>query len=73
MTDFTEKLTIVDESTSDRVLLRQSTIQIRLTLEDRTEKIILNLCNIYYFLNSLLNLISLILLNNADIYYDNEQ
>ncbi len=45
----------------------------KLALDDGSEGIILNLRNVFYLPNSPSNLISLSLLNNAGIYYNNEQ
>lgn len=73
MINFAERPIRVGGSTSDRVLLGQGTVRIRLALEDKTKGVILNLQNVYYLLNSLSNLISLSLLNDAGIYYDNKQ
>ncbi len=73
MTDFAERPTRVGGSTSDGVSPGRGTVLIRLALEDGTEGVILNLRNVYYFPNSPSNLISLSLLNDAGIYYDNEQ
>lgn len=73
MTDFVERPTRVGGSTSDEVSLGRGTVRIRLALEDGTEGVILNLQNFYYLPNSRSNLISLSLLNDAGIYYDNEQ
>lgn len=46
MTDFTEKPTIVDRLTFNRVLPRWGIVQIRLALEDGIKEIILNLHNV---------------------------
>ncbi len=73
MTDFAEKPTRVTGSTSDGVFPGQITVQIRLALEDGSERIILNLQNVFYLLNSLSNLISLSLLNDTGIYYNDQQ
>lgn len=73
MTDFAERLTKVGRSTSDGISPGRGTVQIRLALKDGTEGVILNLCNVYYLPNSPSNLVSLSFLNDAGIYYDNEQ
>lgn len=62
----------VGRSTSDEVLPGKGKIQLRLRLDDNSEGLILNLHNMYYFPNSLCNLVSLGLLNNSGIYYDNK-
>ncbi len=73
VTNFAERPTRVEGSISDGISPGRGIVQIRLALEDGTEGVILNLQNVYYFPNSSSNLISLSLLNDADIYYDNEQ
>ena len=73
MTDFAERPTRVGGSTSDGVSPGRGTVQIRLVLEDGSERIILNLWNVFYLPNSPSNLISLSLLNDADIYSGNKQ
>ncbi len=73
MTDFAKRPTRVGGSTSNRVSPGRGTVRIRLALEDGIEGIILNLRNVFYFPNSPSNLINLSLLNNAGIYYENEQ
>ena len=72
MTDFIKKLTNVRGSTTDRVSPGCGIVWIRLALEDGQEGVILNLWNVFYLLNSPSNLISLSLLNNANIFYDNK-
>lgn len=42
MTNFAERLIRVGGSILDKVLLRQGIVQIRLALEDRTKRVILN-------------------------------
>ncbi len=73
MTDFAERPTRVGGSTLDKVSPGWGTVRIRLALEDGSKGIILNLQNVFYLPNSPSNLISLSLLNDAGIYYDNEQ
>ncbi len=73
ITNFAERPTRVGESTLDGILPRRGTVQIRLALENGTERVILNLQNVYYLPNSPSNLISLSLLNDASIYYDNKR
>lgn len=72
MTDFIVKPTNVGESRADRVSPSHGTVRIRLTLEDKGEGVILNLWNVFYLLNRLSNLVSLSLLYDANIFYDNE-
>lgn len=47
-------------------------IEMQLGLKDCSKGFILNLQNVYYFLNSPCNLISLELLNNSGIFHDNK-
>lgn len=56
----------------DSLLLRRKKIKFQLIFKDGSKKIILNLQNIYYFLSSLSNFISLKLLNNSGIIYNNK-
>lgn len=72
VTDFTENLTRVGGSTSDGISPGRGTVKIRLAMEDGNEGLILNLRTVFYLPNSLSNLVSLGLLNDAGIYYDNE-
>ena len=59
-------------STSDGISLGKRKIRLRVALKDGFEGLILNLQNVFYLPNSSCNLLSLGLLNNSDIYYDNE-
>lgn len=72
MIKYQDNLTKVKVSTSNGVSLRKDKIWLRLRLVDDSEGLILNLYNVYYFPNSLCNLISLRLLNNSNIYYNNK-
>lgn len=58
---------MVSGSILNKISLKQSIVQIKLVLKDEIKRIIPNFCNIYYLPNSLLNLISLNLLNNVKI------
>ncbi len=73
MTDFTKRPTRVEGSTVDGVSPRCGTVRIRLALEDRSEKLIFNLRNVFYLPNNPSNLVSLGFLNNVGVYYDNER
>ncbi len=73
MTDLAEKPTRVGRSTLDGVSSGRGTVQIRLALEDGSKGIILNLRNVFYLSNSPSNLISLSLLNDVGIYYNNKE
>lgn len=72
MTEYQKPFTRIGGSISNRVSLGRRKIQLRLGLKDGSEGLILNLYNMYYFLNSLCNLVSLSFLNNNGIYYDNK-
>ncbi len=73
MTNFAERPTRVARSILDGVSPSRGTVRIRLALEDGSERIIINLRNVFYLSNSPSNLISLSLFNDARIYYDNEE
>lgn len=73
ITDFIEKPTKVKKSIVDSMSPRYGTVWIRSVLEDGSERVILNLRIIFYLSNSLSNLISLSLLNDANIFYDNKR
>ncbi len=62
----------VGGSILDRVLPKRGKIQLSLGLNDDFEGLILNLHNVYYLPNCPYNLVSLRLLNNSGIYYNNE-
>lgn len=72
MIDFEENFIKVEGSISDNILPGRRKIKIRLVLKDSTQWLVLTLINIFYFFNSPSNLISLDLLNNAGIFYHNE-
>lgn len=73
MTDFTERPTRVGGSTADGVSPGRETVQIRLALEDGSEGVILNLRIVFYLPNRPSNLVSLSLLNDAGVFYDNKR
>lgn len=72
MTNFMENPTKVGRSTSNGISPGRGKVKIRLALQDRTEGLVLTLTNVFYLLFSPSNLISLGLLNNAGIFYHNE-
>lgn len=72
MTVFQNRPTKVVGSILDRVLPGRGTVCLRLELEDGSAKLILNLKNVYYLLNSSYNLASLELLNNSNISHNNK-
>lgn len=68
MTDLIERPMRIGDSTTNKVSPEYRIVWIKLALEDGSKGLVLNLQNIYYFSNSPSNLVSLSLLNNADIY-----
>ncbi len=73
MTDFAERPTRVGKFTLDGIFPGRGTVRIRLVSEDGSEGIILNFRNVFYIPNSPSNLISLSLLNDVSIDYNNKQ
>lgn len=71
MTNFIDKPINTGGLTANRIFLSHRTIQIRLGLEDGQEEVILNHWNVFYLTNSASNLVSLSLLNDLNIFYDN--
>lgn len=57
---------------SNRVLLNCDKVYFSLSLKNNSESLISSFQNIYYLLNSFYNLVSLKLLNNGRIYYNNK-
>ncbi len=72
MIDFTENPIKVGGSTSDDISPGKGKVKIRLALKDGTEGLVFTLINVFYLPNSLSNLVNLGFLNNAGIYYHNE-
>ena len=72
MMEYQERPTKVGGSTSDGMLPGRRKICLRLGLEDNSEGLILNFQNVYYLPNSFYNLVSLGLLNNSGIFYNNK-
>ena len=70
--EYLARPTKVVGSTSDGILQGYGTVKIRLVKKDGSKKVILNFQNVFYLLNSLLNLISLGLLNDTNIYHVNK-
>lgn len=69
MSNFVENSIKVGGSTSDSILPGRGKINIKLTLKDKIEGLVLTLTNVFYLFNNSSNLVSLGLLNNARIYY----
>lgn len=72
MSNFTENYTKVGGLTSNDILPSREKIKIRFALKDRIEGLVFIFINVFYCSNSLSNFVSLGLLNNAGIYYHNE-
>lgn len=73
MTDIIENPIKVGGSILDGISPSRGKVKIRLVLKDGIKELILTLTNVFYLLNSPSNLISLGLLNNVGIYYDNKK
>lgn len=72
MTDFEKNSTKVRELILDGISFDRRRVKIRLALKNSIKGLVLTLANIFYLLYSLLNLISLGLLNNVRIFYHNK-
>ena len=70
--EYQERPTKVGGSTSDGVSPGRRKVCLRLGLEDDLEGLIFNFQNVYYLPNSSCNLVSLGLLNNSGIFYNNK-
>ena len=73
MTEYKEQPTNVGGSTSNGISPGRGKVRLRLSLQDNSEGLILNLRNVYYLPNSPCNLVSLGLLNDSGIYHSNER
>lgn len=62
----------IGRSTIDRVSPGKGKIKIQLAKKDGSKSLVLTLTNIFYLSTSPSNLLSLDLLNNAEIYHYNE-
>lgn len=72
MHDYIERPTRIGGSTSEGVSPGSGKVCLRLA-NDNKDRAILNLKNVYYLPSSPSNLVSLALLNNHGIYYNNEK
>ena len=72
MYKYMERPTRIGGSTSEGVLLGRGKVRLRLA-NDNKDGVILNLKNIYYLPSNPSNLVSLALLNNHGIYYNNKK
>lgn len=71
MTEYHEKPTKIGGSTANDFSPGRGRIRLWLGLEDGSERMILNLRNVYYLPSSPCNLVSLGLLNDSGIFLDN--
>lgn len=69
MIEYQEILMQIEDLTSDRVSLGRRNIQLRLMLTNNLKGLILNLQNIFYFLNNLCNLVSFDLFKDNGIFH----
>lgn len=72
MTEYRERPTKINGSTSDGISSGRGKIRLGLGLKDGSERLILNLRNVYYLPKSPCNLVSLGLFNDSGIYHENE-
>ena len=72
MTEYWELPTWIGGSISNGDSLGRKKIRLCLSLKDGLEGLVLNLYNVFYLPNSPCNLVSLGLLNDNDIFHDNE-
>lgn len=72
MTKYYKRLTKIAEFKTDGLSPSREKIQLQLKLKDDNKRIILNLQDVYYFPSNACNLMSLRLLNNSKIYYNNQ-
>lgn len=72
MTEYYERSTNVGGSTSEGISPGRGKVCLRLAQNDGSERVILNLSDVYYLPRSPCNLVSLGRLNNHDIFHNNE-
>ncbi len=72
MTEYQELSIRIGGLTSDGIFPGRGRILLQLALKDLLEDLVLNLRNVYYFFNSLCNLVSFGFLNKSGIFDDNE-
>lgn len=72
MTDYLANLTRVKGLTLEGILPEHGIVKIRLSKKNGNKRLILNFQNILYLLNGFFNLVSLELLNNISIHYNNK-
>lgn len=62
----------IDRFILNKISLGKKSICLCLTLKDNSKSLILDAQNVYYFLSSFCNIMSLVLLNKSEIFYDNK-
>lgn len=72
MTEYYERPTRIGGSTADGMSPGRGKVRLRLSLKDGREGVVLNLKDVFLLLHSPSNLVSLGLLNQHEIFYDNE-
>lgn len=72
MTEYHKKATQIGGFTSNGVFFERRKVRLWLSQKNGLKKVILNLKDVFYFPSSPSNLISLALLNNSGIFYNNE-
>lgn len=68
MTEYYKKPIKIESLTLDGIFSSQDIIRLELNLANRREKVIFDLRNVFFFSNSLSNLISLALFNNHEYF-----
>lgn len=72
MIEYQKHPTKAGRFTLNRVLLGRRKICLKLGLENNLKGLIFNFQNIYYLANNFCNLVSLKLMNNSNIFYNNK-
>ena len=72
MTEYHERLTWIGGSTADGMSPGRGKVRLRLSLKDSRERVILDLKNVFLLPQSPSNLVTLGILNNHGILYNNE-
>lgn len=70
--DFIKNPTKVEKLTLDNILPGKKKFIIKFLLKNKIKKLVLILTNVFYFFDSLLNVINLGLFNNMKIYHYNK-
>lgn len=72
MIEFRKQITGVNNSIFIKTFPEWKKICLHFALEDNSKRLIFDFNNVYYLLNSLCNFVSLICLNDNNIYHDNK-